>query len=259
MQPKPYWAIPIQDNAEPLLGLTSEHFQLASPHPYQVLGASYGEYSPFCLRRSVVEALITAQRSLQSSHPQWQLYIFDAYRPVSVQQFMVDYTFTTALKERGLERAQLRSEAEASLWEEVYQLWALPSLAPTTPPPHSTGAAVDLTLYDRQTQQLVDMGSVIDELSPRSQPDYFATVMIDETVSADERKAAAIAHRHRQVLYQVMREAGFQRHPGEWWHFCLGDQMWAWLSQTEERDRVESSQSGQWVARYGRVDDTASQ
>jgi zinc D-Ala-D-Ala dipeptidase len=259
MQPKPYWIIPIQDNAEPLVSLGAEHFQLASPHPYQALGASYGQYSPFCLRQSVVAALMTAQQSLQSSHSQWQLYIFDAYRPVAVQQFMVDYTFATALKERGLERSLLSPEAEASLWEEVYQLWALPSFDPTTPPPHSTGAAVDVTLYDRQTQQLVEMGSVIDELSPRSQPDYFAAVMADEAVSAAERDAAASAHRHRQVLYQVMREAGFQRHPGEWWHFCLGDQMWAWLSQTEEHDRSESSQTGQWTARYGRVDDTASQ
>jgi zinc D-Ala-D-Ala dipeptidase len=256
MQPKPYWAIPIQETAEPLVALPSEQFSLADPHPYQALGASYGQYSPFCLRRSVVEALTQAQRSLQQSHPRWQLYIFDAYRPVSVQQFMVDYTFTTALKERGLERSQLSSVAEASLWEEVYQLWALPSLDPTTPPPHSTGAAVDLTLYDRQSQQLVNMGSVIDELSPRSHPDYFAGVMVDESVSEAEREAAAIADRHRQVLYQAMREAGFQRHPGEWWHFCLGDQMWAWISQEGEGEGLSSSP---WIARYGRVDDTASQ
>jgi zinc D-Ala-D-Ala dipeptidase len=256
MQPKPYWAVPIQENAEPLVALPPEQFHLANPHPYQALGASYSQYSPFCLRRSVVEALTQAQRSLQQSYPQWQLYIFDAYRPVSVQQFMVDYTFTTTLKERGLERSQLSQAAEASLWEEVYQLWALPSLDPTTPPPHSTGAAVDLTLYDRQNQQLVDMGSVIDELSSRSHPDYFAGVMVDESVSGAEREAAAIAHRHRQVLYQVMREAGFQRHPGEWWHFCLGDQMWAWLSQEEKRDHPEASH---WIARYGLVDDTASQ
>jgi zinc D-Ala-D-Ala dipeptidase len=256
MQPKPYWAIAIQETAEPLVALASEQFHLANPHPYQALGASYGQYSPFCLRRSVVEALTQAQRSLEQSYPQWQLYIFDAYRPVSVQQFMVDYTFTTTLKERELERSQLLPAAEASLWEEVYQLWALPSLDPATPPPHSTGAAVDLTLYDRRSQQLVDMGSVIDELSPRSHPDYFAGVMADESVSEAEGEAAAIAHRHRQILYQVMREAGFQRHPGEWWHFCLGDQMWAWLSQEEERDHPEASR---WIARYGRVDDTASQ
>ena len=28
----------------------------------------------------------------------------------------------------------------------------------------------------------------------------------------------------------VMREAGFQRHPFEWWHFSHGDQLWALMS-----------------------------
>jgi zinc D-Ala-D-Ala dipeptidase len=165
---------------------------------------------------------------------------------------MVDYTFDTALKERGLERSQLSPSAAASLWEEVYQLWALPSLDPATPPPHSTGAAVDVTLFDTQTQTLVEMGSPIDELSPRSQPDYFAKIMADETVDAPMREQAAIADRHRQILYQVMREAGFQRHPGEWWHFCRGDQMWVWLSQQQELEMTGSLQH-QWVACYGRV------
>jgi D-alanyl-D-alanine dipeptidase len=25
-----------------------------------------------------------------------------------------------------------------------------------------------------------------------------------------------------------MTAAGFDRHGNEWWHFSLGDQMWAW-------------------------------
>jgi D-alanyl-D-alanine dipeptidase len=25
-----------------------------------------------------------------------------------------------------------------------------------------------------------------------------------------------------------MDAAGFSRHANEWWHFSLGDQMWAW-------------------------------
>jgi D-alanyl-D-alanine dipeptidase len=29
----------------------------------------------------------------------------------------------------------------------------------------------------------------------------------------------------------VMGEAGFAQHPGEWWHFSWGDQLWAWRTQ----------------------------
>ena len=43
-----------------------------------------------------------------------------------------------------------------------------------------------------------------------------------------------------------MFAAGFQRHPNEWWHFSLGDQMWAWLSNQENPTHLV-------VARYGRV------
>jgi D-alanyl-D-alanine dipeptidase len=43
-----------------------------------------------------------------------------------------------------------------------------------------------------------------------------------------------------------MNHAGFRRHPGEWWHFSLGDQMWAWLSTQENPDNPV-------IARYGRI------
>jgi D-alanyl-D-alanine dipeptidase len=95
---------------------------------------------------------------------------------------------------------------------------------------------VDVTLVDNKGQT-VNMGSAIDELSPRSHPDYFAA----STNSVEQQY-----HAHRQLLWKVMRAAGFQRHPGEWWHFCLGDQMWAWLTnQTNPANPV--------VARYGRL------
>ena len=32
----------------------------------------------------------------------------------------------------------------------------------------------------------------------------------------------------RDLLANVMRKAGFVRHPHEWWHFSYGDQLWAW-------------------------------
>jgi D-alanyl-D-alanine dipeptidase len=44
-----------------------------------------------------------------------------------------------------------------------------------------------------------------------------------------------------------MESAGFLRHPGEWWHFSLGDQLWAWLYNQRN---PESSM----IARYGRIE-----
>jgi zinc D-Ala-D-Ala dipeptidase len=35
-------------------------------------------------------------------------------------------------------------------------------------------------------------------------------------------------HHHRSLLHSAMSAAGFRQHPNEWWHFSLGDQLWAW-------------------------------
>lgn len=243
---KPYQHLPILEAGEPLVAIPAEPFVLAQPHPYQALGAPYGGVSPFYVRQEVLRALHQAHLHLQAHHPGWRILIFDAYRPVAVQQFMVDYTFAEAAQALGLDPANLIPKQRQALLEQVYQIWAIPSHDPKTPPPHSTGAAVDITLVDQQGKA-VEMGSPIDELSGRSQPDYFAQIAADPHRSSEERQQAALVDTHRQLLKQVMRAAGFQRHPGEWWHFCRGDQMWAWLMQQQNpRTTV--------TACYGRVE-----
>jgi zinc D-Ala-D-Ala dipeptidase len=249
MARKPYWDVLIVESGEPLVEIPRDRFVCADPHPYAVLGAPYGEVSPFFVRQGVLDALKSAQNIVQTHHPHWTIFIFDAYRPVAVQKFMVEFTLAEVLETRGLVRSQLSPSEMTDLLEEVYQLWAPPNLDPKTPPPHSTGAAVDITLFDTQIQEIVFMGSPIDEFSARSHPDYFGTVAQDMGVVEGDRTSAALADNHRQILNQVMSEAGFRRHPGEWWHFCLGDQMWAWLCQQNNSDQP-------WTARYGRVTKT---
>lgn len=233
---KSYQKLPIKECGEPLVPIPLEHFAIELPHPYEKLGATYGKRSPYYLRQGVIEALIKAQLYLEKRQPGWRLKIFDAYRPVGVQQYMVDYTFNLIVEQKGLLKETLVPQQKQDIWEQVYQLWAAPSLDPKTPPPHSTGSAVDLTLVN-DVGETLDMGGEIDELSPRSISDYYAA-----SPSLQEQQF----HRRRELLNQVMSYAGFQRHPKEWWHFSLGDQMWAYLSQQKTLDR-------QVIARYGRV------
>ncbi|WP_448525734.1 M15 family metallopeptidase [Parathermosynechococcus lividus] len=235
MGQKPYTCVPIHECGEPLAPIPAGFVRL-SPHPYQRVGAPYGNASPFWLRVGVITALEAAQVSLMSYG--WRLAIFDAYRPVAVQQFMVEYTFRELCTRRDLNPQQIDASLATTLWEQVYLFWAIPSQDPQQPPPHSTGAAVDLTLID-ETGTLLDMGGAIDELSERSYPDFYDR-------HPHLAHAKNIAER-RQRLNQAMSNAGFQRHPNEWWHFSLGDQLWAWQTQ---------QQTGQSdiVARYGRID-----
>ncbi|WP_413162351.1 M15 family metallopeptidase [Capilliphycus salinus ALCB114379] len=235
---KPYQKTPIQDCHQPLVKIPLEKFAVESPHPYQKLGAPYhlsGVDSPYYLRQEVIERLIAAQTQLQSRYPGWNILIFDAYRPVEVQQFMVDYTFAETLKTRQLKPDLITSEQRQAILEEVYQFWALPSLDPATPPPHSTGAAIDVTLVNH-TEKIIDMGSPIDEISPRSYPNHFA-----KSDHPDEHKY----HQNRQILADIMISAGFQQHQNEWWHFSYGDQMWAWLTNQQET-------GNKYIAKYGR-------
>jgi D-alanyl-D-alanine dipeptidase len=233
---KPYQQIAIEECGEPLIPIPLEEFAVEFPHPYEKLGASYGERSPYSLREGVVDALLKAQFLLQKSYPGWQLKIFDAYRPVGVQQFMVDYTFELLLRKQGWRGDNISPQQRQNLWEQIYQIWSPPSLNLKTPPPHSTGGAIDLTIVDAEGKTL-NMGGEIDELSPRSHPDYYA-----DSRDVKEQKY----HRNRQLLARVMNHAGFRRHPREWWHFCLGDQMWAWLLTQENPDNPV-------IARYGRI------
>jgi zinc D-Ala-D-Ala dipeptidase len=234
---KPYHAIAIHDCGEPLQAIPLDRFAVVQPHPYQTLGAPYGNQSPYYLRVGVVTALLAAQTQLQTQHPAWRIQIFDAYRPIAVQRFMVNHTFQALLRERHRQAVILTEAEQAALMAEVAQFWAVPSDDPATPPPHSTGAALDVTLVDGDGHPL-PMGSPIDEVSPRSFPDHFAD---------HPDPQAPTYHRHRTLLNQVMQAAGFRRHPQEWWHFSLCDQLWAWIGQTQ-------AGQGQLTARYGRAE-----
>lgn len=233
---KPYHQIKIEECGEPLIAIPLDKFTVELPHPYVKLGAEYGEQSPYCLRQGAIKTLLEAQFLLEKRYPNWKIKIYDAYRPVGVQQFMVNYTFDSLVKNLNLKERQLSAQQRQDLWGQVYELWAAPSLDKNMPPPHSTGAAVDVTIVDEHGQTL-DMGGDIDELSERSQPNYYLS---------DQDDARQQYHFNRQLLNRVMTNAGFCRHPGEWWHFSVGDQMWAWLYNL-------NNSSDTAIARYGRI------
>lgn len=256
---KPYQRVPIAECREVLAPIPSAQFSLQDPHLYMSLGAPYGNVSPFYLRRGVLDRLRQAQDYLQQRYPNWRIQIFDAYRPVAVQRFMVQYTLTETAKTQGFDPHTLTAAQRQAILEQVYRIWAIPNNDPAMPPPHSTGAAIDVTLVNA-IGEVVNMGSPIDELSQRSHPNYFraildtwpldtpASLITSNTSPAQlTREAACEADQHRQLLQAVMAAAGFQRHPSEWWHFSWGDQLWAWLTNQQELHGVVA-------AHYGRVE-----
>ena len=201
---RPWSDRPIQDCLESLEYLPPQLLRI-EPHPYASVGAPYGQgKDPFRLRSGVVRRLLQAQDLLRHRAPELCFAIFDAWRPISVQAFMVNYTIDQLCRERGVDREDPRQEADLQTVEsEVGRFWAPPSRNPQTPPPHSTGAAVDLTLAT-DAGELLAMGSPIDAIGVVSEPDYFANT---------SDPAEQLFHQRRELLRTVMASAGFAQHP----------------------------------------------
>jgi D-alanyl-D-alanine dipeptidase len=233
---RPWSSIPIHECGEPLLPLPPDVLRI-EPHPYASVGAPYGEgASPFRLRQGVIERLRLAQCRLQDARPELQLAIFDAWRPLAVQRYMVEFSIAGECAARGVDAA-VNGPARDAVVAEVGRFWAPPSDDPTTPPPHSTGAAVDLTLA-RLDGALLDMGSAIDAIGAVSEPEHYRE-RAERSGDHDQRERFRCWHARRSLLREAMAAAGFAQHPNEWWHFSWGDQLWAW-------------RSGQPIAIYGR-------
>ena len=235
---KPYSTIPIKECGEPLLPIPVDKFAFFEPHPYVAQGAPYGNASPWMLRQSIIEGITRAQANLQKVRPGWKILFFDAYRPHQVQAYMVELEFKTQAKLAGLDYATLTPQQREALSEKVYRIFAIPNDNPLHPPPHSTGAVMDITFADENGKE-VDMGSPIDENSDRSNPDYFK-----DAPELHLKKA----HENRELLYNLMRAEGFHRHWTEWWHFGRGDQIWALIERTTNPANPSAP------AIYGRAD-----
>lgn len=132
------------------------------------------------------KALAKAQRLLQTSHPDLTLKVYDAARPMHIQQ----------------------------------QMWDIVAGTPQSPyvsnPKnggglHNYGMAVDITLC-RIGGDTLDMGTVIDHLGKEAHIDTEDDMVKRGIISARARD-------NRRLLRQVMKQAGFRPLRTEWWHF----------------------------------------
>jgi len=133
---RPWSDRPIHDNGEPLVALPPTLLRL-EPHPYVAAGAPYGPGAdPFQLRSGVVDRLLAAQEDLQARQSDLRLAIFDAWRPLAVQAYMVEQAVTAEINRRGIDRAD--REQVAAVRQAVGRFWAPPSPDPfyTASPQH---------------------------------------------------------------------------------------------------------------------------
>ena len=226
---KPWYKIPLLYLDEPLISLPSSLFCL-KPHAYDSLGAPYGSTSsPWMLRSEVVKRLLLAQDSLQLFNSGLCLAIFDGWRPIRVQKFMYEHAIHKECISRGIRQIEMANSSDMRLVIDVVnKFWALPSLDTSTPPPHSTGGAIDLTLANEDGSPL-NMGGEIDWIGPESTPNYYFDLQ-----KSKQNSSTLLWQSRRKLLFDIMTNAGFVQHPNEWWHFSFGDQLWAWSKNLKE-------------------------
>jgi len=84
-------------------------------------------------------------------------------------------------------------------------------LDPLSPPPHTTGGALDVGVVGPDSKDLIFSGT--DDWWSVA-PTYF-------------HKLTEEAQANRQMLIDAMEHAGLTNYLGEWWHWSYGDQGWA--------------------------------
>lgn len=205
-------------HAEPLVdaqayGLSAKNYYAHDRNP-PYWGPAPGAIDRVLLRRGVAERLAAIDFSLRSDG--LALHLHDGWRPIEVQRFFHDEWLPAQLRIR---RPELEGEA---LLREVERYWAAPTIDASSPAPHATGAAVDLTLTFVDGEPLW-MGSLFDDASALANLDRFESIDAAFAFSDEEARA------NRRLLYWTMTAAGFAPHPDEWWHYSFGDQTWAKL------------------------------
>lgn len=188
--------IPIEDNGEPLVDVFaySEQLRWMAKSPrfdFERFGTA---------RESVAKMLANAQSLLPEGI---FLTIVGAFRPFETQKAMYDIVWR-------------ETKEKYPHWEDEFvtkyvNVFSAPPIW-DTPPPHTTGGAVDLFLSDKDGERL-DMTSPF-EMGWDSAP------MNIEGLSETAR-------RNRDLLSGVLCEAGLTNFAGEWWHWSYGEPGWA--------------------------------
>lgn len=196
-------------------GLAGVNFYNSHYNPPYNMSIS-GSIPQLYLRKSVAAKLLDINTTLKPLG--LELFLHDAWRPIAIQNYFHDEWFPRYLKEQD---PALEGEA---LWEEVGKYWSRGAadgkVDPASPPPHYSGAAVDLTLRHIGGECLW-MGTIFDDLSERAHTDYLERHPPGRSFSDAE------AQKNRRILYWAMTEAGFVNVRTEWWHYSWGDQRWA--------------------------------
>lgn len=141
--------------------------------------AVYAEARAF-MQRPAAEAVLRVHAKLKKQN--LGLVIFDGYRPWSVTKIFWDIT------------PEDKRKFVAN---------------PKTGSRHNRGCAVDLSMFDLKTGELVEMPTDFDDFTDKASPNY--------------KGGSETQTKNRDLLRTVMEAEGFTVNDNEWWHFDYKD------------------------------------
>lgn len=154
------------------------------------------------VRETVALKLKAATESLPEPY---RISIIEGWRPMLVQKRMY-----MAVWNRSIE---IKPNLDNVARKRLVNRWTAP-LDPRVPPPHTTGAAIDVILTNAD-------GEPYDLHSPFPAHDSKSFPTEAKGISEEARK-------NRRILKEAMEAHGLTNYPSEYWHFSYGDQGWAY-------------------------------
>ncbi len=191
-------AVPIEDNGEPLVDprTLSPRVHFAQKHP------KFEDMKRVpVVRRRVAEMLAEAAESLPQGT---DIVIIEGFRPLAQQRWMYEQI--------KAEFAEKHPEWSKATLHRITNTLSAPPDDPC-PPPHSTGAAVDLSLMTMPACDWLDMTSPFE--------------MDEASAPGDTPGLSETARKNRRLLFEALEKTGLTNYLGEWWHWSYGDSGWA--------------------------------
>lgn len=159
-------------------------------------------YDKLWLRQEVVERLNLASQSLPAN---LTLVLKAGQRPMEVQRKEIKLNMQKFLEHnKGATQQDALIHARTFIDDPEVKL-----------PSHCCGSAVDVDVFDRNTNMLVDFGCPINTATETA---YIHT----DSISEHQKN-------NRLILLRAMLTAGFAPTFVEWWHFSYGDSVWAYF------------------------------
>lgn len=160
------------------------------------------------VRKPVLERLLEASTMLPGD---LRLVLVEGFRPPSLQvEYFEEY------------REELRLGDPDLSDDELHRL-ASRYISPPEVAPHSAGAAVDVTLFSADGDEL-DLGTAVNATPEES----------DGRIYTHHPEVTGEARGLRKVLGEALESAGFVNYPTEWWHWSFGDRYWAHVTGADQ-------------------------